>query len=687
MNFLYPTFLFALFAVIIPVIIHLFSFRRYKTVYFSHVGFLKDIKKESKRESRLKQILMLIARILTIVFLVFAFAQPYIPAGNEPQQSSNNIVGVYVDNSFSMNALSEQGQLLERARNKAAEIGQAYPPGTKFRLFTNDLEPRHQNLLNKEQFIHQVADISPSPGVIPLSLIYNRLNIETQNNEEGAQNTLYFISDFQRSITDPENFEDESTFSYFLPMTPNQVNNLFIDSCWVEVPAHGLNQEENIFVKIKNSSNEDYQNLPLNLYLNDSLKSITNFSVDAQNEITTNLKYTNTTGGIQMGRVEITDYPFTHDNTWYLSYYVEPKLKALAVYNNSQESQEGLGFIAALFENDDYVELDQMNMQSLQISRLAEYNTIFLINPESFSSGFLNQLAAATENGSSVVLFPHKGENPSFNNTFLSRFGAATVNGTDTTRQEISGIDFDNRFFRDVFREREDNALLPEINGHLKFQENTRTAETNLLWFQNGDKALSVMPYEKGKVWSFAFPLNKENESFARDILFVPSLYNIVLNSLPDQQISQTLGTDNTYLLPARSNVNLEESPEIETLETGDRFIPGVNITEQGTRLDLGGQIKTAGHYLVKNNDETIAALAFNYDRQESDFRFFGTEELKNRLEATNLQNASVVENVTENFSEIYNELSKGKQLWKWCILLALFFILSEVLIARFWKR
>ncbi|MDO9613526.1 MAG: BatA domain-containing protein, partial [Bacteroidota bacterium] len=45
MSFLYPVFLFALLALAIPVIIHLFNFRRYKTLYFSNVTLLKLIKK------------------------------------------------------------------------------------------------------------------------------------------------------------------------------------------------------------------------------------------------------------------------------------------------------------------------------------------------------------------------------------------------------------------------------------------------------------------------------------------------------------------------------------------------------------------------------------------------------------------------------------------------------------------
>lgn len=685
MNFLYPTFLFALLAVAVPIIIHLFSFRRYKTIYFSHVGFLKDVKKESQKKSRLRQLLMLLARILAIVFLVLAFSQPYIPVGNDTRTGTQEVVGVYIDNSFSMNALSEKGQLLELARNKAAEIGQSYPAGTKFRLFTNNMDPRHQQLLNKEQYFSLLADVKPSPSVVTTSFISNRFN--TLNQMQENDGTLFFISDFQRSITDLSNFSDNTDYSYFMPLKPNQVNNLYIDSCWVEVPAHGLNREETVYVKINNSSNEDYQNLPLRLFLNDSLKSMTNFSIEGGNEIIASLRYKNVSSGIQYGRIEITDYPFTHDNTWYISYFVEPRLKALAIYENNPESLEGLKYISALFENDDYVELEEMNNQNMQISKLAESNTIFLINPTGFSSGFLNELSSAVQNGASVVLFPRETVSPEINNQFLSQFGAGTVSGIDTTTQEISGIDFDNRFFANVFSERKPNALLPRINNHLKFSENIRTNENNLLWFQNGDKALSVLPHENGKVWVFSFPLNETNEAFANDILFVPSIYNIVLNSLPDQKLSHTIGKEQSWLLPRTINTNQEAAIEMIHNANGNRFIPNISISGRGTLIGFSGMIENAGHYLVVQNDEILNSLAFNYDRTESDFRYYTTEELKQQISTGNLQNASVIDNVETDFTNVLDEIQKGKQLWKWCIALALFFILSEVLIARFWKQ
>jgi len=687
MKFLFPSFLFALFTIAIPIIIHLFSFRQYKTVYFSNVGFLKDIKKESQNKSRLKQLLILIARILTLIFLVFMFAQPYIPVKNEAQKSPNSVVGIYIDNSFSMNALSEKGQLLEAARNKALEICLAYPAGTRFRLFTNDLSPQHQHIFNREQFVQQVAEIKTSPVVIPLSMIYNRFAAQTDfQNQTPAEKYLYLISDFQQAITDITNFKNDLVTCYFLKLKANETANLYIDSCWVEVPSHYLKQEEEIFVRIKNSSSQEFANLPLKLVLNDSIKSITNFSILANNEIVTSLKFSNNTSGLQLGSVQISDYPFTHDNNWYISYFVEPKLKALALFNDKAESKEGIEYLSALFENDAFVQFDKENIQSLQISKLNEYNAIFLVNIENFSSGFISEIKNNVAKGSSVVVFPSSSALSGNTNLLLSTFNVENLTDIDTTRQKISGIEFDNKFFASAFRKKEENPIFPETDGHFQFENKTRTTGTRLLWFQNNDKAFSTSSFENGKVWVFSFPLNKKNEAFARDVIFVPSIYNIVLNSLPNTAMSLVVGKNNFYEIAGSEGVNLNSTIELVNKKTGDRFVPAKNISIRGAVIEFTGQIQTDGHYLVQNEDSTIASIAFNYDRKESDLKYFSNNEIEAKIETAQLKNAKVVENADRSFSEIFDEIQNGRQLWKWFLAFAIFMILAEVLISRFWK-
>lgn len=126
MQFVYPAFLFGLAALAIPVIIHLFNFRRFKTVYFTNVRFLKNIQEETATKSKLKHLFILLSRLLAIAFLVFAFAQPFIPSNQSAKTTAHRAVSIYIDNSFSMEAVNNDEQLLNIAKRKAEEITGIY---------------------------------------------------------------------------------------------------------------------------------------------------------------------------------------------------------------------------------------------------------------------------------------------------------------------------------------------------------------------------------------------------------------------------------------------------------------------------------------------------------------------------------------------------------------------------------
>ena len=688
MNFLFPGFLFALFTVAIPIIIHFFSFRRFKTVYFSNVNYLKNIKKESRKRSQLKQILMLVARILALISLVFAFSQPYIPTGKNQVIQPNPVVGIYIDNSFSMNAVSEKGQLIEATRNKAAEIAMAYNPGTKFRLLTNDLEPKHMHFFNREQFVQLITEVKISPNAMPLSRIIEKLVDNPDDPAKPAGGQFYLLSDFQRKTTDPENFKNDSANSfYFLTFTPKVANNLYIDTCWAEIPAHQLNHTEELKVKIVNRSGEEYQNLPLKLYINDSLKTLTNFNIASQGETVASLKFTNFKSGIQLGNIEITDYPFTHDNNYFLSYNVLPTISLLVLYSNDKSSSEGMEYLRALYRNDDYVVMDEENIRNLQISRLSRYNAIFLVNLPEIGSGMQAELVKAINEGCTVVVFPELQKNFESYNSFLSRINANRITGIDSTATEISGIDFASPVFREVFREKTQNALLPKISMSYVFSEITQVAETHLLWYRNSGKALSEMKYGKGKFCIFSFPLNKSTRAFAEDMLFVPTLYSLTLNSLPNQEIAYTIGKDRLITLQQGPGLNTGTGMTIKNPKTAIEFIPEVATTEGNRlRISLGDNIREAGQYILYSENKPAAAFSFNYDRAESDLRYYEPDELKRSVENSGLKHASVIENTDSRFTEVLDEIQHGIRLWKWFILAALFFLFAEAMISRYLK-
>ena len=115
MLFEYKNMFYLLFLLIIPVIIHLFNFRKYTKVLFTNVEFLKQIKTKNRKSSQIKKYLILISRLLAFVFLILAFSKPY--TSGEITKYSDSLI-IYLDNSISMSVEENGGDLFGVYRNK-----------------------------------------------------------------------------------------------------------------------------------------------------------------------------------------------------------------------------------------------------------------------------------------------------------------------------------------------------------------------------------------------------------------------------------------------------------------------------------------------------------------------------------------------------------------------------------------
>ena len=149
MTYQNPQILYFLFAIAIPIIIHLFNFRKHKVVYFSSIRFLKEINEEKKAVSTIKQYLILLSRILALAAIVLAFANPYIPNSDNTLLNKNTII--YIDNSFSMNDISEKGRLLDIAKEKALQIVESESEENNFWIITNNFSSSENINKNKKE--------------------------------------------------------------------------------------------------------------------------------------------------------------------------------------------------------------------------------------------------------------------------------------------------------------------------------------------------------------------------------------------------------------------------------------------------------------------------------------------------------------------------------------------------------
>jgi hypothetical protein len=112
-------------------------------------------------------------------------------------------------------------------------------------------------------------------------------------------------------------------------------------------------------------------------------------------------------------------------------------------------------------------------------------------------------------------------------------------------------------------------------------------------------------------------------------------------------------------------------------------FIPEQRM--QGSKIYLGvhSQIDQSGIYQLQREEESLFRYAFNYDRRESNLELIARSDLQKQTEDW----ATVIEtDVRADFSAVVGEQNRGVVLWRWCLILALVFLLVEVLLLRFWK-
>ena len=680
MRFVNPYFLFAFASIAIPVIIHLFNFRRFKKIYFSNVEFLKELKQETQKKSKLKHLLILASRILALICLVLAFAQPYIPVKENKINAKGNLISVYVDNSFSMQALSSKGTLFDDAKSKALEIANAYKSTDLFQLLTNDFEGKHQNYVSKEEFLQMLNEIEIAPSFRKLSEVITRQNdLLSTMNSKGKK--AFIISDFPKAGTDIVNIKaDTSVDVNLIPLSSNKTDNLYIDSCWFSSPVMQMNKQVQLNVLVKNSSENEAEKIPVKLLINGKQKSVASVDIPANSQAVVKMPYTIAGKGAQFGAVEIIDYPVIFDDKFYFSYNVSESIQILSI-NDGSESV----YLNSLFGKDSAFVYKKADVNKLDYSLLQENKLIILNELKSLSSGLVQELQQYVNNGGSLLVFPSADADIDNYKNFLSTLGSISYSAKDTSRTKVSSINIDHEIFKDVFDKIPENIDLPVVKTHFKFSSKTFSADEFIMKMQNGESFMISEKSGKGKVYLSSVPLNISCSNFVKHAMFVPTLYNIALFSGTSNKLYYTIGADEAIEV---TNVKMKNDLTFKISNKSKNFeiIPENKNVDQQTFIYPHDQIKEAGNYVLWNGEDTVAGISFNYDRKESELKSCSISEIESLIKEKDLKKFNVLDLKNKPVSKVLEELNQGIRLWKIFVILALLFIAIEAALLRFLK-
>lgn len=683
MKWVYPEFLFALLVLVIPILIHLFHFRKYKTIYFSSIAFVKSVEQQQKNPRKIKHLLILLARVLAFICLVIAFAQPYFPT-SDTNKNDIRLIGVYIDNSFSMSRIGGQGELLAQAKELAGSIVDKAPRNTQYVLFTNELSGNEKQTLTKVKFVDQVAKVNYSPIYRSQEEILSYWNqwVEDAQKEGNIKSkpSLVYISDFQKNNTIHSNkkFKSISAVSP-LVLIPQNTGNLYIDTIWFETPIQKLGSAQTLSIRVVNTGKEAIESAVVSVRIG-KLKRDLFAELPSNGSDTVQLNYFNQEAGIAQGKIAINDKQMTRDDSFFFNYEVKKSSSVLII--NGEDAVENVGIVFGL---DDFYKIKEVSTNQASQENLETVDLVVLNGLNQIPSNLSTELTAYHQEQGALLLIPGTNVSPGGWNALLNKLNLPDINGTQTVGLGIQKLNIKDPFFRGIFEGKPENISLPAVAKAYRLLSNSKTLSSNLINYQNGTPFF-VKGTGKNNAYLFSTSLKPEFSTFTSNQLFSTLLLHAGNLSQRQNPSYLIIGSDGSYPI----NVNASSENPVHLKYGQIDYIPVIFTKNKRSYLSIQGleaiRILEAGNYSISQDGKQSGILSTNYNRLESQTSESTGDEIKKSFEQAGIRVNTLSDGSNWNSASLL-EIGENYDTWVWFVFFAGIFVLCEMALLIFYKK
>ena len=641
MQFLHPEYFYALPALLIPIFIHLFQLRRFQKYAFTNVALLQKLRFQTRKSSQIKKWLVLILRLLAITCIILAFSQPYFSNQKATDNTSETVI--YLDNSFSMQALGANGPLLKRG---IQDVIDGIEETKKISVFTNENSYESITLKNLK---NKLLNISYSQDQLSLNNVILK-GTSLFSNSKSSLKTLLVVSDFQKHDQNLLTEIDTTIKVVFVPLKPLNTANDYIDTISIESSLNS-NTEINVTAKT-NDKNKD--SIAVTLFEGNKKigKSILEKSKGYQTSFEVQTKK-----GFK-GKFSIEDSQIYYDDNFYFSIPKTSKISVLAI-----NDQTSANFLSKIYTKDEFVFINQ-DYKTLDFSEIKNNNLIVLNGINNISLVLKNSLKDFMNSGGIVLMIPgSKGDVLSYNQ-LISTQTKHSLKPLKLQEKSITGIEFNHTVLKDVFKTKVSNFQYPSVKSYYPV-----TASSNkILTFEDQQAFLSQF----NSLFVFTASLDAVNSNFKNSPLIVPTLYNIGRLSLRNLPLQYWTGEKNTFDL----KVNLQKDHILKLSRNKEEFIPLQSNFNSKVQITTDEMPNEPGHYAVLKNSDTITHISYNYNRKESLLIYDNLLDIEGVIINNSLNIA--LKNI--------NSEANVMRLWKWFIIFALILLAFEMLILKYFK-
>ena len=674
MRFLYPNILWGLLALLIPIIIHLFNFRRHKLVYFSNTAVLRNIQQENAKTRKLKYLVTLLLRCLFIAALVLAFAFPYQPEKQLNVNASDNLIGIYIDNSMSMKGQSQRTTLIEDARQSARDLVHKLNPSNRYLLMTNSFEIQNEYPMNQEEMLDQLDRMNTDGAPVPMGEVMDRFEMLAKQHGFSTS-TLFVYSDFQENTFDLTAAKADTTMQVVVvPMLPEFTSNIYIDSVWLASPIVQVGLTNDLMVRVVNQGDKEVKGLPVNFTMNGTMAASTTVDLEKNGSAEIGMQFVVENNGEQRCSVSLMDHPITFDDAYDFVISVKPSLSVIELGTESSAC-------SLLFDDDEQFNYTLMEPSRFDLAAIAKAQ-LLIVNETAVMNETLQQtLLDAVSEGASLMVFPSV-DDPKSNRYLYGKLGL-TLMEADTNSTSVEDLALQHAFFSDMILDLPQHPDLPKVKQHIRLK--TNGLSTPLLTLQNADPLLMMETVGKGQAFVMATALNPIWSDLADNAIFVPMMVKMAFMGGKMDKMSFTIGMDKMLVL---SDLNLEGDRRFlfSNAERTFELMPASEVRNGKVYLYLNDNLPESGFYDLLVNDTLNRFTAWNESRIESKMVFADRNDIEPQFKKAGFDVAAVLDTSDFATADLVEAMAHQSSQWKLFALIALLALLGEIAVLRFWK-
>jgi hypothetical protein len=505
MSFLYPAFLIGAVLVAIPIALHLLRRDVAPPVPFTAVRLLRASPIERSRRRRLRDVLLLAARVTALLLLAGAFARPYVAANG----ASAPLAIVAVDRSFSMGAPGTFARALDLARAAVDEAGSAA------RVAVMAFDDRPAVVAGPSAAADARAaldDLRPGFGATR----YAPMLMKAAEMADGGAATLTVVTDLQRA-----GWEDQAR-----GLLPQGIDLRVADA---GAPADNLSiagarlETDGVVAAIRNTAAVERAG-DVRAVRDGGVVASARFTAPAGGAIEVPLAFRPPAGGSLTLTIE-DPAGFEADNTWFVTLDGSARPAALIVTSGA-DSSSGFYLARALEAagqdgGDDALEATTSTaarVASMPAADLARYRAIVLLSTRALARRARGPIAAFVRGGGGLLVAASPDVEASALSTMFEWEPTLRAREHAMTAAALSATDLRHPIFEPF------GGLVANL-GQVRFDRAWRVGAEGwdvVARFTDGTPALVERSEGKGRVVLFASDLDRRWNDFPLHPSFVP---------------------------------------------------------------------------------------------------------------------------------------------------------------------